>query len=70
MALSHYWLSGVIRNGSQYESEENGKFSGQNGLNGLQMFHFEFPSLSHGSTPSVGGENHHFSLVWEEQEKK
>ena len=31
---------------------------------------FHWASLSLGSTPSVGGENHHFSLVWEEQENQ
>ena len=31
------WSSGVIRNGSQYETGKDGKFSQQNVLKGLQV---------------------------------
>ena len=43
MALFHYWLSGVIRNGPQYESEKFGKFQEQKGLKVMQMVQFECP---------------------------
>ena len=51
MALFHYWLSGVIRNGPQYESEKFGKFSEQKGLKGMQMLQFECPRHSNPSVP-------------------
>ena len=43
MALFHYWLSGVIRNGPQYESEQFGKFQEQKGLKGMQIVQFKCP---------------------------
>ena len=43
MVLFLYWLSGVIRNGLQYESEKFGKFQEQKGLKGMQMVQFECP---------------------------
>ena len=41
--FSHNWPSGVIRMGSQYESEKVGKISEQKWLKGLQMVQFESP---------------------------
>ena len=40
----HNWPSWVIRMGSQYESEKDETFSGQNVLKGLQMVQLECPS--------------------------
>ena len=37
LPFPHYWPSGVIRIGSQYEGEKYGKFSEQNMLKRLQM---------------------------------
>ena len=39
--FSDNWPSGVIRMGSQYESEKFGKFSGQKWLFRLQIVQFE-----------------------------
>ena len=55
MALFHYWLSGVIRNGPQYESEKFGKFQEQNGLKGMLMVQFECPRHSNPSVSSISG---------------
>ena len=39
--LSHYWPSGVIRLGSLYESEKDGKFPEQKWFKGMQMVQFD-----------------------------
>ena len=41
--FSHNWTSGVIRMGSQYESEKVGIIFAQEELNGLHLVQFECP---------------------------
>ena len=66
--FSHNWPSGVIRMGSQYESEKVWKCSEWIWLNGLQMVQFEPPRHWNPSVSSILGKgnspNSQYGWYW------